>query len=331
MISVIIPLHNNEMTISRLFKSIIGQTYKNYEIIFIDDGSIDHTVTILEKLIKNKKRFFIFKQRNMGPFIARKLGIKKSRGNYLTFVDGDDWLASDYLKVLYQNLLYFDADISVVENYLAFNSNNKVVVPKKNQITRLFSKDKIILAWISGKQLKGFLHSKLIKRSLLTDLDFEFNSNYMEDEAMLTHIIPNVNKIVYSSKPCYYYLQRSTSITHSGVNSSTWEGLFNSMLLLKQLIQNDQECAAWELRYVGEVRNVLEHMNRNDFVKYKPQIQRANSRMKTFEKRRLKKNMNWLDRCIFDLECHNFFPYLALRFRSILSSLKYYAMADCKK
>lgn len=113
LISVIIPVYNTENYIGVCLESLVKQTYTNFEVLMIDDGSTDNSGRICQEYTESDSRFHYYRKENGGVSSARNLGIEYSRGDYLTFVDSDDWVEEDYLEVLYSALVSESASVSI--------------------------------------------------------------------------------------------------------------------------------------------------------------------------------------------------------------------------
>ena len=114
LISVIVPVYNCDRYLPKCLDSILSQSYKNIEIICIDDKSTDNSLGICETYSEKDKRIRIIKRKsNGGLSCARNMGIDASKGDYIAFVDSDDWIDKDFIKVLYENMVDNDADLSV--------------------------------------------------------------------------------------------------------------------------------------------------------------------------------------------------------------------------
>ena len=127
-VSVIIPVYNNEKYIEKCIRSVMEQTYQNLEIIVIDDGSTDGSYRILEKLKQKDKRITVIHQENAGVAAARNKGLDIAAGDYLTFVDGDDYISDDYIEKLYQCARRYDAEMVICG--LAFVSEKGEILQK---------------------------------------------------------------------------------------------------------------------------------------------------------------------------------------------------------
>ena len=123
-ISIIIPVYNVEQYIKNCLESVINQTYDNWEIILIDDGSTDNSKAIYENIAIKNDKIKIFKQTNKGVSAARNLGIEKAQGDYIVFLDADDWIEKKFLERMLEVIENEDADIVQCNFYYANNRSN---------------------------------------------------------------------------------------------------------------------------------------------------------------------------------------------------------------
>lgn len=213
LISVIIPIYNVERYLRQCIDSILSQTYKNLEIILIDDGSTDGSSEICDSYAKKDKRIIVIHQKNHGISYVRNLGIQESTGDYIFWVDSDDYVSETIIEELLENLKETDADMSICE-YIQGND-------------RCFSfdisKSDKIEVWDFQKSLEQIYENshwafvmaaswcKLIKKSLYKGLSYP-NGKIFEDIYMSHKIISRCHKIVYSNHILYYYYQWPESI-----------------------------------------------------------------------------------------------------------------------
>ena len=123
LISIIVPIYNVEKYLRQCLDSIMNQTYRNCECLLIHDGSSDNSEDICREYVSKDSRFRYFEKENGGVSSARNLGIEHSKGEYITFIDSDDWVDSDYLEVLYNSLVDERADIAI-STYKQFNMDD---------------------------------------------------------------------------------------------------------------------------------------------------------------------------------------------------------------
>lgn len=221
-VTVGIPLYNCEKYIERCLTSIINQTYSNIEIIIINDGSIDNSLAIVEKIReKNKlKNINIYSKKNEGPSMARNDIIQKATGEFLLIVDSDDWIEDTTIEELVHMQTKYDSDIVKMNYYISLNEKNnkknKSIIKKyKNHVIDI-EKDKIkIAADIINGNITSYTWSMLIRKDIIKeDLYFEKDINHLEDKIFLLKLIANVKKMYFSEKPLYHYFLNVNGLMH---------------------------------------------------------------------------------------------------------------------
>lgn len=211
MISIIYPVYNVVEYIEKSIESCLMQTFHDFEIIAVNDGSTDGSYDILCEYAKQDTRIKIINQINQGVAIARMVGLSKSSGEYVTFVDSDDILPADALEILYATICY-DVDIAVGD-YLEL-MNGKYIK------TESFSNNIVIspvqyIDLILSQRIQWGLCAKLYKRKLFENIVTVPEFKLGEDAALLVQIISNSRKIALINKCIYYYIQRVTSAVHA--------------------------------------------------------------------------------------------------------------------
>lgn len=204
MISIIIPVYNSEKYLRHCCDSILRQDYKNYEVLLINDGSTDNSGDICEYYTTIDERFKVFHKYNSGVSSARNLGIKESKGDFITFVDSDDYLAPDYLCQLIINSSY---DLVVggctnvnEKNEISSQSNNILIEIEKDNFVDMFNViDKSLILDAPWNKL---FHSSIIKQY---DLRFSTELNYGEDKLFTLNYIQYCNSIIQLNNNSYYY------------------------------------------------------------------------------------------------------------------------------
>lgn len=204
LISIIVPIYNVSQWLERCLDSIKNQSLKNYEVLMIDDGSTDDSYFLAEKYCDDS-RFKLYKQANAGQGAARNLGLKYANGDYVVFVDSDDWIHEDYLKTMYQTIMENDADIVVCGAERVWSTG----VHRTNQISNRESyvvSDKGTFL----KRVSYVVWDKMYRRKLLDGLSFPAHMKY-EDYVFTPQAVAKAQKIVCISDVLYYYFWRSDS------------------------------------------------------------------------------------------------------------------------
>ena len=206
LISVIVPIYNSEKYLDNTIKSIINQTYKNLEIILVDDGSTDKSYEICKKYQKKDNRIKLFHQKNKGVSFARNIGIENSNGEFLTFMDSDDLIDKKMYEKLFNafdnNLDYVFCDYKIKKNML--NNSNKILdMTIYDKIYKSFPYD--------GGANWCLYRTKIIKKY---NIKFSENLFFAEDlDFLISYLIRCKKNIKYVDEKLYYYVNNSDSIT----------------------------------------------------------------------------------------------------------------------
>lgn len=214
LISIIVPVYNVENYLDKCIESLVSQTYKNIEIILIDDGSTDNSGKMCDEWAKKDERIIIKHMKNAGVSSARNSGVKIAKGNYIGFVDADDFIKEDMFEFLLTNMHEHKSDISICSSFHIYE-NGKVTHEKKENINiELSNIEALICIFKTGYYGTG-IWNKLFKSDLLKNNSFNIGISYGEELPVLFNAIKNSKKIFYSSVPKYYYFQRTGSATHN--------------------------------------------------------------------------------------------------------------------
>lgn len=211
LISIIVPIYNVGRFLKRCLNSILSQDYKNIEVLLIDDGSSDDSSSICDNYCLADKRFKVIHQKNGGLSCARNKGLDLSNGDFVTFIDGDDYVASSFISTLFNLIINNNADFSAISS-VCINENgnligthillrNKTIYKSKSIDTSLFE----LCVW-----------NKMFKRKLIGKTRFIIGSEPCEDALFIYDIVKKTTLIRTSEKQLYFYNQRESSILHSG-------------------------------------------------------------------------------------------------------------------
>lgn len=212
-ISIIIAAYNIEGYIEKCISSLVNQTFTNIEIVVVNDGSTDDTPNIINRLAKNDSRIKIINKKNSGLIEARRSGFENSTGDFLIFIDGDDWMDIESCEKIYKEIKESDYDVVNYTYYTAYEGGSNIKVEIKEAILEKneYLKELLLI------NLRPCIWSKAIRRQFLIDNNIVFPKNvtYGEDLAMSINIACNNPKVITINEPLYYYFQRSGSITNS--------------------------------------------------------------------------------------------------------------------
>ena len=165
LISVVVPVYNVEKYIDKCINSIINQTYKNLEIILVDDGSPDNCGNICDEYAKKDNRIIVIHKENGGVSSARNIGIKNAKGKWITFVDSDDWIENDYVEKLSKIGIQNKAEV-VLCGYNRINNNDKQPINAIGEIKK-YNSFEYLIKTLNPQTGFGFCHMKLIKKEII--------------------------------------------------------------------------------------------------------------------------------------------------------------------
>ena len=215
-VSIIVPVYNAEKYLDNCIKSLVGQTYKNIEIIIINDGSIDCSEKIINKNREKDERIVYIKQKNAGPYTARKKGIDNATGDYLMFVDADDWLEFDTVEYLTNILLREKVDIIKFNAIIEPDKVINKVMNFKRQYYFINEEEKTIIYdnIIKGDKFNSLWNQIVRKEICLNSKEYK-NLIYGEDLVLNCDIYTKASKMIILNKCFYHYRQNPNSTTNS--------------------------------------------------------------------------------------------------------------------
>lgn len=212
LISVIVPVYNVQEYLTNCINSILNQSYKNMEIILVDDGSTDESSSICDSYIKKDNRIKVIHKENGGLSDARNIGIKSAKGKYITFVDSDDYLDENYVKALYILITENNSDIACSGMKRTDSLNDKIV--NKNEKINIYNSIDAIKEILYQRNIDNSAPSKLFKKNLFENILFPVGYAF-EDLDTMYKLFLQANKIVSTTNNYYLYYQRQGSILHT--------------------------------------------------------------------------------------------------------------------
>lgn len=216
LISIIIPFYNASKYIERCLKSVIEQTYKTIEIILVDDGSTDNSIDITKEFLKFDERIKIIQKKNSGVSDSRNLGIDNAQGEWICFVDSDDYIEKDYVKTLYNYAIKNEVDI--VYSGIRVINGTEVTLKTNNCGTKILENANIKDVMRSlidnctledsniDLQVLGYPFAKLLKKSIVKDIKFEREISIREDALFNMDVLDNAHRILFVEYVGYNYI-----------------------------------------------------------------------------------------------------------------------------
>lgn len=211
LISVIVPIHNIEQYLSKCIESILNQTYKNLEIILVNDGSTDNSLSICRQYEEDNRIKIIDKQCG-GVSDARNAGIKAASGEYIFLLDGDDYILKNAIELMYKGVTENNADIAIC-NYKKVTSDIDLVDESNIEavVWKVLNQEEAIAGLVSGKPFYSLAWNKLYKKSIFDNYLFNVGK-INEDEFAAHNIYGCISKAICTDKSLYAYVQHQGSI-----------------------------------------------------------------------------------------------------------------------
>lgn len=230
-ISVIIPVYNAEKYLYKCLDSIINQTYKEWEVIAIDDGSQDNSYSILLEYASRDMRFKIFSHKNQGPGYTRNKAIEKVTGDYIVFLDSDDYIADNYFEELVACVKLNNSDVVFVD-IIQEKPNGKLIKYETMSKYKNCSKDTIIRHQMTGKLPWGGCR-KAVRSSLIINNNVRYSMDDVGEEALFSfQVLFYAKEVSFIDKVCYHYVNYPNSQSKKG-DDDPWGAVCNN---LKQYI-----------------------------------------------------------------------------------------------
>lgn len=209
-ISIIVSVFNTEKYLRECLNSLVNQTFKSVEIICVDDGSTDNSPEILEEFKAKDKRIKVIHQENFGPSVARNNALKIAQGDYIGFVDSDDWVDLDFFEKLYNAAKKNNADIAAGDFYRRGKKIKSQKLKYKKEEVFINPTDKIKSAYVPKY---NYIWNKIYRRDSLLKLNLQFEKGrYYEDMLWLVKIIYFLNGFVTVPNTFYHYRKTNNSI-----------------------------------------------------------------------------------------------------------------------
>lgn len=265
--SIIVPAYNTEKYIDKCLKSIFSNTYKNFEVIIVNDGSTDKTEDIINKYIKKYDNIIYIKQKNMGLSMARNNGVKKATGDYLLFIDSDDYVEKNLLENINKNI----DDLDVLRYQLNIVFNDKIIPYEEKE----FNVTDGIDAFEKIVKYKFIEMASLyvINRKYYVDNNFEFEKGvYHEDYGLLPLVIATAKKVKSINYLGYNYVQRDGSIMSSNDTSKMKKKMDDMLFLFTKAIKyldnipNSQNVKSFYANSIIDKYNLLNNELKKEYI-----------------------------------------------------------------
>lgn len=267
LISIIIPVYNVEIYIEQCLDSIKKQSYQNFEVIIVNDGSQDNTESICKKIVQSDARFKYFSKENGGVSSARNFGLDNANGHYITFIDGDDWVDPNHLEILIKSITENNSDIAIC-SYKEFRNNIFYIRYYTNKEKHLLNfnimtKEDFLINFpklLSTNVCFNNAVSKLFRRDLVKDLRFDNKLIYGEDLDFYFRLYLTTKNISFVNEDTYVYRIHGDSTT----SGFTQEHAEQELSIYKKMYEKIYELGLPTINYLNKLEFLLNA--RKDFL-----------------------------------------------------------------
>lgn len=209
MISIIVPIYNTKKYLRECLDSILNQTFFDYELLLIDDGSTDGSSDIIKEYAAKDTRIRVLGGRHIGFPLSKNLGLDSAKGDYICFVDSDDSIHPQYLEILYNTIINTKADLCSCR-YIPYKSTPKIIFKETGKVVE-HTEDRILSLFNS--LCATFMWNKIYKRELFDDIRFE-DVMALSDTMVMYKIVDKAKKIATVDKSLIYYRVHPANMTH---------------------------------------------------------------------------------------------------------------------
>lgn len=281
LISIIVPVYNAEKYIKNTVESIINQTYNNIQIILVDDGSHDQSLKIIQDLAEQDRRIKVIHQQNRGVSAARNKGISIAKGEYITFVDADDFLEPQACEILYNNIKKYNSDISIA-SVQKINLSNRIISLKPTNKVYKYSKEEFLKVFFKNDSNVDVAsaNAKLYSKNIYKEITYAENRSSNEDRYYLFESILKCKAIVFQDTTIYTYKMHENSLSTSEVNERLFDNIYFAKKMLNEV--NDQIPIFYDIAlYNFQITTMWVYRN---FYRYKNIMKEYKEKLKIIRK-----------------------------------------------
>jgi glycosyltransferase involved in cell wall biosynthesis len=228
-ISIIIPVYNTDKYLANCINSVLSQSFTDFECILIDDGSSDKSSLICDDYAKKDSRIIVIHKTNGGVSSARNAGLDIAQGEWITFIDSDDWVENKYIEIMYNNAIKFNCDLSSC-GLKKFSIKGDLLDINKQYPILFFDKISAKKALFEFKYYGTGTVIKLVKKQFITynNIRFDNKLKVCEDGLFWFQVIDKLQKVVYDSTPYYNYIIHDDSLTNSPERYENYKSNFTA-------------------------------------------------------------------------------------------------------
>lgn len=304
-ITVIIPVYNGENTIERCIDSVLGQTYPELEVVIVNDGSEDRTSEICQRYEKQDQRVRLLTKENAGVSAARNTGLDHASGKYVLFVDADDYIEQDMVRILYENITYEKHTGLVICGCLEEKGDE--VSELKTDAKEYMNRVELMRALVQPDSVRGFLFNKMFDLEIIrkNGIRMKTDIHVCEDLLFCFEYVTHIEHAVYIKDTLYHYVFYANSASHKKYNEKKFSVIeaFERIKKITDEMQDTQLTRAVEAHYLVVVIQLFVMLKRAGYPRTSENV------------RMILKNMRKRKICLFNTNWH-------LRYKLVCIPLK---------
>lgn len=291
-LSIIVPVYNTGKYLEKCINSLINQTYKNIEIVIVEDCSTDNSKKIIKKFENIKNVKIIYNKKNSGLSYSRNIGILNSTGEYVGFIDSDDYVDLDYYEKIINKIQKEKADLAICDVKIVYENTNEVLISKGCE------NNDLSVVNIINNGLAASACNKVFKRSLISQYQFS-EGKVNEDIAVVIPAICNAKKITYIEECYYYYIQHNGSIQNSSFSEKRFDIVYGIDLTLSRIKNCKQYDEIEDALVFNQIITLFMYVlpKENNFIKRLKFIKKYVKLTKKYEPRKNHYFWNFLAQC----------------------------------
>ena len=238
-VSIVIPVFNAELYLKDCVYSVLAQTYKNIEVILVDDGSVDSSGLICDQLAKADSRIKVIHQKNKGPSAARNKGIEAAKGKYIGFIDSDDTVEKDMIEILVEDAIISKSDMSMItQAEITLKGQRKCA--DNSGLQKVWSRKEAISYLLSRKIIDISVHTKLFRAELCHKIKFVESRTINEDKFFIFQTLMLLSRVSFRDICKYNYIKRENSVSTCKFNDSQLDMLYFAEEIHNQILKKDK-------------------------------------------------------------------------------------------
>lgn len=280
-VSVIVPIYNVSSYLAKCLESIRTQSFSDFEVLLIDDGSTDDSPAIAQGFCDSDNRFKLLHKKNGGLSAARNFGLQYAAGEFVAFIDSDDYIHTDYLSVLYNACINNDADVSYCRFKYSYFKTGITLKARLSSRTGVFDTEKALNMLIRDNVLHSYAWNKLYRRTLFADNNITYPEMYFEDIATSAKVLFHAKALAVTDKYLYFYVKHFGSIM-STMNTQKINDYLRSILIVRNYIQlqgaydtyKQAICALARKAHIINIYSIIkQHIQHFDFKNMRRNLQ----------------------------------------------------------